>query len=182
MSAAAWRWPSWPWAAPTCSCSTSRPIAFDIPSQEILQQVLADYEGTILLVSHDRYLIDALATQIWEIDERQEQLRVFKGSYSLYRAEQEQQREAARAALEAERTKARPARGRPLAPSGEQRRRLKRLQETETLIEKLESELSLLGARLENPPQTRRSCTSWAGLCSHPERPRRPAARMGAGQ
>jgi ATP-binding cassette subfamily F protein 3 len=27
----------------------------DIPSQEILQQVLADYPGTILLVSHDRY-------------------------------------------------------------------------------------------------------------------------------
>jgi ATP-binding cassette subfamily F protein 3 len=124
----------------------------DIPSQEILQQVLADYEGTILLVSHDRYLIDALATQIWEIDERQEQLRVFKGSYSLYRAEQEQQREAARAALEAERAKARPAAAAPSRPSGEQRRRLKRLQELETLIEKLESELSLLSTRLENPP------------------------------
>ncbi|MGB9673944.1 MAG: ribosomal protection-like ABC-F family protein, partial [Anaerolineales bacterium] len=39
----------------------------DIPSQEILQAVLADYNGTILLVSHDRYLIDALATQIWEV-------------------------------------------------------------------------------------------------------------------
>jgi ATP-binding cassette subfamily F protein 3 len=124
----------------------------DIPSQEILQQVLADYEGTILLVSHDRYLIDALATQIWEIDERQEQLHVFKGSYSLYRAEQEQQREAARAALEAERAKARPAAAAPSRPSGEQRRRLKRLQELEALIEKLESELSLLSTRLEKPP------------------------------
>ena len=39
----------------------------DLPTQEVLQSVLADYPGTILLVSHDRYLIDALATQIWEL-------------------------------------------------------------------------------------------------------------------
>lgn len=39
----------------------------DIDSQEVLQAVLAQFAGTILLVSHDRYLIDALATQIWEI-------------------------------------------------------------------------------------------------------------------
>jgi ATP-binding cassette, subfamily F, member 3 len=39
----------------------------DIPSQEILEAVLADYEGTILLVSHDRYLIRSLATQIWAL-------------------------------------------------------------------------------------------------------------------
>ena len=34
----------------------------DIPAQEILQSVLDDYQGTILLVTHDRYLVDALAT------------------------------------------------------------------------------------------------------------------------
>ena len=34
----------------------------DLPSQEILQAVLSEFKGTILLVSHDRYLIDALAT------------------------------------------------------------------------------------------------------------------------
>ncbi len=39
----------------------------DIPAQEILEAVLADFPGTILLVSHDRYLIDALATQIWSV-------------------------------------------------------------------------------------------------------------------
>ena len=32
-----------------------------------LTRLLAEYQGTILLVSHDRYLIDALCTQIWEI-------------------------------------------------------------------------------------------------------------------
>jgi ATP-binding cassette subfamily F protein 3 len=39
----------------------------DIPSQEILEAVLADFDGTILLVSHDRYLIRNLATQIWTL-------------------------------------------------------------------------------------------------------------------
>ena len=39
----------------------------DIPARESLQDVLEAYEGTILLVSHDRYLIDRLATRVWEI-------------------------------------------------------------------------------------------------------------------
>lgn len=56
----------------------------DIPSQEILEQVLEAYQGTIILVSHDRYLIDALATQIWEIKPEQKELTVFKGTYTEY--------------------------------------------------------------------------------------------------
>jgi ATP-binding cassette, subfamily F, member 3 len=51
----------------------------DIPAQEALQEVLEDFPGTILLVSHDRYLIDRLGTQIWEL--RAGKLHVFKGTY-----------------------------------------------------------------------------------------------------
>ena len=51
----------------------------DIPAQEALQEVLEEFPGTILLVSHDRYLIDRLATQVWEL--REGRLHVFKGSY-----------------------------------------------------------------------------------------------------
>jgi ATP-binding cassette subfamily F protein 3 len=58
----------------------------DLPSQEILQAVLANFQGTILLVSHDRFLIDALATQIWEVIPAQQTLVVFKGTYSQYRS------------------------------------------------------------------------------------------------
>ena len=54
----------------------------DIDSQEILQVVLEQFEGTILLVSHDRYLIDALATQIWMAE--QGHLTVFEGTYQEY--------------------------------------------------------------------------------------------------
>ncbi len=58
----------------------------DLPSQEILQSLLADFQGTILLVSHDRYLIDALGTQVWEVLPSERKLNVFIGTYSEYRA------------------------------------------------------------------------------------------------
>jgi ATP-binding cassette subfamily F protein 3 len=57
----------------------------DLQSQEILQSVLSNYGGTILLVSHDRYLIDALATQIWEVIPARHTLVQFDGTYSEYR-------------------------------------------------------------------------------------------------
>lgn len=54
----------------------------DIPSQEILQEVLAAFNGTILLVSHDRYLIDALATQVWDVQPGT--MTVFEGPYKAF--------------------------------------------------------------------------------------------------
>ncbi|MDX2074799.1 MAG: ABC-F family ATP-binding cassette domain-containing protein [bacterium] len=51
----------------------------DIDSQEVLQEVLSQFDGTILLVSHDRYLIDALASQIWEAQAGK--MTIFNGTY-----------------------------------------------------------------------------------------------------
>ncbi len=51
----------------------------DIDSQEVLQEVLSQFDGTILLVSHDRYLIDALASQIWEASVGK--MVIFNGTY-----------------------------------------------------------------------------------------------------
>jgi ATP-binding cassette subfamily F protein 3 len=62
----------------------------DIPSQEILQDVLEEFDGTILLVSHDRYLVNRLAQQIWEL--RDGELIVFKGDYQAYLAMLEQEK------------------------------------------------------------------------------------------
>ena len=39
----------------------------DIQSQEVLQEVITDFNGTILMVSHDRYLIREVATQVWAL-------------------------------------------------------------------------------------------------------------------
>ncbi|HYY45632.1 MAG TPA: ABC-F family ATP-binding cassette domain-containing protein [Candidatus Angelobacter sp.] len=41
----------------------------DIPAQEMLEDALNDFEGTILFVSHDRYFIDAIATRLWIIED-----------------------------------------------------------------------------------------------------------------
>jgi len=56
----------------------------DIPSQEILEEALNSFPGTILLVSHDRYLVNALATQVWVITRAARSLEVFPGGYEMY--------------------------------------------------------------------------------------------------
>ena len=59
----------------------------DIPSQEILTDALNNFDGTLLVVSHDRYLIAALATQIWSLDRadaHQTQMSIFRGTYDAW--------------------------------------------------------------------------------------------------
>jgi len=40
----------------------------DIPSQEVLEEALAGYPGAVILVSHDRYFVDAVAATVYEIE------------------------------------------------------------------------------------------------------------------
>ncbi len=56
----------------------------DIASQEVLEEVLYEFPGTIILVTHDRYLVDRLATQLWIIDPEQQRLEVFSGTWGEY--------------------------------------------------------------------------------------------------
>ncbi|MDX1665515.1 MAG: ABC-F family ATP-binding cassette domain-containing protein [Candidatus Promineifilaceae bacterium] len=72
----------------------------DIPAQEALQTVLEQFEGTILLVSHDRYLVDRLATQIWVL--REGHLDVFAGGYQAFVAHRRGVHERAERAHESE--------------------------------------------------------------------------------
>jgi ATP-binding cassette, subfamily F, member 3 len=51
----------------------------DIHSVELLIDALKRYEGTLILVSHDRYFVSKLADTIWEIDDNK--IREFKGNY-----------------------------------------------------------------------------------------------------
>jgi ATP-binding cassette subfamily F protein 3 len=141
----------------------------DIPSQEVLQNVLADFDGTIILVSHDRYLIDALATQIWEIDREHAVLRIYEGTYSEYRSSREtlaaQTAAAASPADERRQSKtdayraARAAKNLAISEErrakAEERRRKTRTAEIEARIAILDRALADLGRRLANPPQDR---------------------------
>ena len=125
----------------------------DIPSQEVLQAVLDAYQGTILLVSHDRYLVDALATQIWEIDPDESHLTVFNGTYSQMKEEREKEarREAERAASVAPAVNSRPSRLKNTSTI-EERRKTAQVQEIENHVARLEKQLGELSALLEHPP------------------------------
>lgn len=54
----------------------------DLLAKEVLEDALADFEGTLIFVSHDRYFIDALATHVLAIDEHG--ARLYIGNYSDY--------------------------------------------------------------------------------------------------
>jgi ATP-binding cassette subfamily F protein 3 len=63
----------------------------DIASQEVLEHVLDEFTGTIVLVTHDRYLVDRLATQLWIIDPGQQALDLFFGTWAEYAEVQSQE-------------------------------------------------------------------------------------------
>ncbi|MBE9138263.1 ABC-F family ATP-binding cassette domain-containing protein [Nodosilinea sp. LEGE 07088] len=73
----------------------------DIPAKEMLEEALQHYDGTVLLVSHDRYFISRVATKIVEI--RDGELRLYRGDYHYYLDKIAEEAAAAKqAALDAE--------------------------------------------------------------------------------
>ena len=62
----------------------------DIPSAEIIQKTLEGFAGTVILVSHDRYLVGAVATHVWAIDGGE--LRAVRGGWEEYLAWREGRR------------------------------------------------------------------------------------------
>jgi len=127
----------------------------DIPAQEVLQNVLADFDGTIILVSHDRYLIDALGTQVWEIDKESGSLVVFQGTYSEYRSYQESRvvadldEDEPADQTTRSRQQERIERNRALA---RERQQQARLQAVEARVNELETRLARISERLSKPP------------------------------
>src|SRR5947199_1905882 len=55
----------------------------DLQSRQFLEEVLGEFEGTLLFVSHDRYFIDKLATKVWVIEDGV--LIPYLGNYTEYR-------------------------------------------------------------------------------------------------
>ncbi len=122
----------------------------DIPSQEALQEALEQFDGTILMVSHDRYLVNALATQIWALADGR--LRVYSGGYQNYLAIREQEAEAAKEAAAQARAAEKAARS---SENGSQisknelRKQAAALAELENSIEATEAEIAQIGEALQ---------------------------------
>ena len=120
----------------------------DINSCEALQNALLEYEGTLLVVSHDRYLINSLADKIFYLTP--DGILVFEGNYEAFlqkfrpfdKEEKKPAEPAAEKQTEYKNKKERDA----------QRRRSKvRLAKLETLISDAEDKLSRLNSDLELP-------------------------------
>jgi ATP-binding cassette subfamily F protein 3 len=124
----------------------------DIESREALEDALDSFPGTILFVSHDRALIEALATRTIAIEDGR--LRLRDGAFGEYARDHEQvvARDQPRPATPRPQPKQpRPAKA-PAAPkpvrSG---RSLREARELESQIERLEEELGAVSARLSQP-------------------------------
>jgi ATP-binding cassette subfamily F protein 3 len=59
----------------------------DLPGKMFLEKLIRDYEGTVVIISHDRYLLDAVVTHIAELEDGK--LMLFAGDYSSYVADKE---------------------------------------------------------------------------------------------
>lgn len=123
----------------------------DIDSQEILEAALAGYNGTILLVSHDRYLVDALATQIWEI--KPGEMTVIDGDYQEYLR---QRKRATQQEAKAKETEAQVRRGKTPAVYRDKKHGLNPFEITkhttalEEEIQQLETSLSEISRQLDD--------------------------------
>jgi ATP-binding cassette subfamily F protein 3 len=54
----------------------------DLPGKTFLEKLIRDYQGTVVIISHDRYLLDAVVTHIAELEDGR--LAVFAGDYSSF--------------------------------------------------------------------------------------------------
>lgn len=75
----------------------------DIDTLNVLEEFLTNYTGVLMLVSHDRYLLDKLTDQLF-IMEGDGNVKIFNGNYSSYRYELEVSKQQAKAAVVAEKT------------------------------------------------------------------------------
>lgn len=129
----------------------------DIDTKEVLEKALCDYDGTIIFVSHDRYLLNRLATRILEITP--DSVESFNGGFDEYMEVKRSKQLAEEKQLEAQ--KAEKARQEAAEKSvkayrsKEQRsadaKKRNRIRELEKEIEKLEAEMQALQEEMASP-------------------------------
>lgn len=75
----------------------------DIMAREAVEAALEAFDGTVLVVSHDRYFVNEVADRIWEIEDLE--VKDYKGNYDFY-LEEKQKKAAALAQAQEEAEKA----------------------------------------------------------------------------
>lgn len=123
----------------------------DLPMKEVLEEALAEYTGTLLFVSHDRYFLRRLATQILELTPTGVILHPY--GFEAYLEEKEKQKAAAIAEQrQAEKEKPKPAvQYRSKAQRSADAARRNRMRELEQEIEALDGTIAELEEQLTAP-------------------------------
>jgi ATP-binding cassette subfamily F protein 3 len=145
----------------------------DIPACEILEEALANFDGTVIVVSHDRRFLDRVATRVFHLDDGV--VTLYPGTYSDFVARRK-------------RPKAEPVVAAPVsAPVGkesheerrkksrEEERRRKRVTDLERMIAEAEATLATLRAEL-----TEGYGNDWAKLAKRAEEERALAVKVDA--
>ncbi|HLF85220.1 MAG TPA: ABC-F family ATP-binding cassette domain-containing protein [Blastocatellia bacterium] len=117
----------------------------DIPSREALERALAEFPGTIITVSHDRYFLDKLATEILHFEDGFATYHT--GSYSDFYAVHHLKQTVNEEPAQRKRPAPTAAKPRAGAPARERRRTV---EDIEQEIRMLENELEELSAKLSN--------------------------------
>ncbi len=145
----------------------------DIDSREALIHALAEYDGAVILISHDRHLVEATADRLWIV--KGGTVSVYDGDMESYRAELLSERGAGTrgASQGGDAGDGRSDRGAQRRASAQKRQQLaplkKTMQDAERRVEKLTAELAKLDAALGDPalyadPQNAQKITLERGL------------------
>ena len=118
----------------------------DMDTLDLLQEVLGEYEGTVLIVSHDRDFLDRLTTSVIAV-EGGGRVAEYPGGYSDYLV----QRPAPVAKVEARPEKAKPVERAPRVTTGLSGKERKELADLPDKIAALEKEIATIDAALHDP-------------------------------
>ena len=132
----------------------------DIDSKEVLENALIDFDGTLLFVSHDRYFINRVATQVLELSE--EGSTLYLGDYDYYL-----EKKAELEALAAVQAEAVPASSTEEVTSNDyhlQKLNQKELRKITRRIEQLEAEMEELDQKIQAITETMHSTNDAADL------------------
>ena len=132
----------------------------DIDSKEVLENALIDFDGTLLFVSHDRYFINRVATQVSELSE--EGSTLYLGDYDYYL-----EKKAELEALAAAQAEAVPVSSTEEVTSNDyhlQKQNQKELRKITRRIEQLEAEMEELDQKIQDITETMHSTNDAADL------------------
>ena len=132
----------------------------DIDSKEVLENALIDFDGTLLFVSHDRYFINRVATQVLELSE--EGSTLYLGDYDYYL-----EKKAELEALAAAQAEAVPVSSNEEVTSNDyhlQKQNQKEIRKITRRIEQLEAEMEELDQKIQDITETMHSTNDAADL------------------